>query len=362
MNKIAVSTNEIFALLQDLGEVTGLSGMEQPLVRLLVEKFSPLADDVQVDAFGNLTAIRYGHERGQNLMIAAHSDEVGGVVTTVTPDGFLRFRPVGVVSPTVLPATRVRVNGTIPGVVVCPPGHASRAEQGREDMLIDIGAENNAKAAFWGIEPGSGVTFDSPLISMNDPNLVMGRALDNHIGCVELLKTFELLQNVDLPDTLFGVVTVQEEIGMRGARLVASRLCPNFAIALDTVPLDDTPLHSLPDAPFHIGAGPVIQLWEGKPEQFLGTVAHPGVTTLIRETAARLEIPVQLSAAYGMWVTDGAAIHTAGQGIPTGFISTPRRYGHTPNEVINLTDAQAAIRILVALTSKSCAGFKPVFF
>ncbi len=360
----SVSLDEIWSLLEELGEVAGLSGMEQPVVRLLAEKFAPLADQVSVDAFGNLTAVRRGRNGSPGLMISAHSDEVGGVVTAVTPEGYLRFRPVGVVSQAVLPATRVRVRGSIPGVVVCPPGHASQdqAEARKVDLLVDIGVESQAAAAGLGIEPGAGITFDSPLARMANPRLVMGRALDNHIGCVELLKTFEQLQGVELPETLYGVVTVQEEIGMRGARMVATRLCPGFAIALDTVPLDDTPLRSLPDAPFHLGAGPVIQLWEGKAEEFLGTVAHPGVTALIRETAARLNIPVQLSAAYGMWVTDGAAIHTSGTGIPTGFISTPRRYGHTPNEVIDLTDALAAIRILTDLAGRACAGFEPAFF
>lgn len=358
-----VSIDEIWAQLQDLDKVAGLSGMEQPVVRLLVEKFTPLADQVGVDAFGNLTAVRYGRKEGHRLMVSAHSDEVGGVVTTVTPDGFLRFRPVGVISHAILPATRVRVNGNIPGVIICPPGHASQNSGSgpKTDLLIDIGAKDGDAAAHWGIEPGAGITFDSPLTRLTNPSLVMGRALDNHIGCVELLKTFEELQGVELPGTFYGVITVQEEIGMRGARMVATRLNPTFAVALDTVPLDDTPLQSLPDAPFHLGDGPVIQLWEGKAEQFLGTVAHPGVTALIRETATKLKIPVQLSAAYGMWVTDGAAIHTACEGIPTGFISTPRRYGHTPNEVIDLSDAQDAIRILVELISNTSANFVPSF-
>jgi putative aminopeptidase len=359
------SIEEIKALLLELTAVPAVSGMEQALVRVLLEKFKPLADEVSVDAFGNLFAVRHGPEGSPRLMISAHSDEVGGVVTAITPEGFLRFRPVGVIDPNILPATRVMVDQRLPGMVVCVPGHSgtNTAQNGglNRELFVDVGASGSEEAEDWGLHIGVGIAFESPVVSLKNPRLVMGKSLDNRIGCTELLKLFERIQGVRIPVTLYGVVTVQEEIGMRGARMAAARVSPDYAIALDTVPLDDAPTHCMPDAPYAIGHGPVIQLWEGKAEQFLGTVAHPGVTDLIFRTAEMLNISLQRSAAYGMWVTDGAAIHVSGEGIPTGFISTPRRYGHTPNEVLDLADAQAAIHLLTAIVSKTGADFKPSF-
>jgi putative aminopeptidase len=356
------SIEEIKALLLELSAIPAVSGMEQALVRVLLEKFKPLADEVSVDAFGNLFAVRRGPEGSPRLMISAHSDEVGGVVTAISAEGFLRFRPVGVIDPNILPATRVLVDQRIPGTVVCLPGHSGAdAVNTKRDLFVDVGAHDLEEAKDWGLDIGVGIAFDSPVVSLKNPRLVMGKSLDNRIGCTELLKLFERIQGVPIPLTLYGVVTVQEEIGMRGARMAAARVSPDYAIALDTVPLDDAPTHCMPDAPYGVGHGPVIQMWEGKAEQFLGTVAHPGVTDLIFRTAKMLNISVQRSAAYGMWVTDGAAIHVSGAGIPTGFISTPRRYGHTPNEVLDLADAQAAIQLLTAIVCETSIDFKPSF-
>jgi endoglucanase len=355
--------NDLKELLRELTAAPGVSGAEQPIVRLLAAKFSELADEVTIDPFGNLVAVKNGGLAGPRFMFAAHSDEVGGVITAVTSEGFLRYRLVGVVDPKVMPGTRLLIDARISGTVVCIPGHASKDPSGntKPAEYIDIGASSKQEAEEWGIETGVCFTFDSPMVELNNPSLVMGKAIDNRIGCAVLLKIFENLQGKTFSGTLYGVVTIQEEIGMRGASMVSFKLQPDFAVALDTVPLDDTPMQSMPDVPIKLGAGPVLQLWEGKPDAFLGTVAHQGVSDLIQYTARKLNLPVQFSAAYGTWVTDGAAIHVSGAGIPTGFLSIPRRYGHTPNEILNLVDAQAAVQILSVLAERFAGRFNPDF-
>lgn len=157
------------------------------------------------------------------------------------------------------------------------------------------------------------------------------------------------------------MATVQEEIGMRGARMITNRLNPDFAIVIDTVPLDDTPLKSMPDVPIHLGQGPVLQKWIGKDDLFIGTVAHEGVSDLLKNASAEISAPLQITAAYGKWITDGAAIHTSLNGVPTSFLSIPRRYGHTPNEIIDLNDVLSAIRILEHVVMKKSSGFDGEF-
>lgn len=360
------SMHRIRTLLLELTQLPGVSGMEQAVVRAIRAALQPLADEVVVDAYGNVLAKRFGPDSAPRLMIAAHSDEVGGVVTAILPSGFLRFQTVGVVNPVVLPATRVRVGNRYIGTVSSVAGHlisigSPVTVMQPHQLHIDVGAQSEAEVRAMGIREGSPIAFESPLHVLEGTTRVIGKAIDNRVGCAILIHLFEQIQDQSLPVTVYGVINVLEEIGMRGARMTSSRLKPDFAIALDTVPADDTPLSTSPEVAFSIGCGPVIQLCEGKAEQFLGTVAHPSVRDLILRTAEEEAIHVQLSAAYGLWTTDGAAIHVTGEGIPTAFVSIPRRYAHTPNELLDLRDAVNASALLRALVTRTAKDFHPSF-
>lgn len=341
--------------------------MEQAVVRLMRERLRPFADEVTVDPFGNVIATRHGDPDGPRLMIAAHSDEVGAVVTAIQPDGFLSIQPVGELGASILRGARVRVSPGIIGTVSAKPGHLESVanemgESAHFPLCVDTGARSEEEARDWGVREGSYVVFESPLVELNNPRLVMGKAIDNRVGCAVLIAMFEELVDNSLPGTLYGVVNVLEEVGMRGAHMTAFGLQPDYAILLDTVPTNDVPFSQGPDSiHFRIGGGPVVQLLTGKGELFLGTVAHPRVRDLIIETAAEEGIDVQLSAAYGLWVTDGASVHVAGEGIPTGFVSIPRRYAHTPNELADLTDALAAKQLLIAIAERTTRRFRPNF-
>jgi endoglucanase len=357
--------NIVYEQLKELTLLNGVSGREHDVVKYLKEKFSAISDEVFVDSFGNLSALRRGGGAGPRFMVTAHSDEVGGVVSSVTEDGFLGLCPVGVVDPRILPGTRFLVDHRIIGTVVCVPGHTSNDQDGQnkfaKDLFIDIGAKSASQVFEWNIYQGCVASFVSPITRINQNNRVIGKAIDNRIGCVILLQLFEHLKGKKFSGDLYGVVTVQEEIGMGGAQIISHRINPDFAIVLDTVPLDDTPLKSMPDVPIHLGDGPVVQLRTGKNNIFLGTVAHQNVTELIFDSAKDLKIPLQQTASYGKWVTDGDAIHKSQNGIPTGFLSIPRRYGHTPNEMIDLNDVLDAIEIIKTLVEKKAAQYKTGF-
>jgi endoglucanase len=346
--------DKIKSHLRELTALNALSGDEAEAACAMADHLRPLADSVRLDAFGNVIAERAGG-RAPSLMIAAHSDEVGAMVRSITPDGFLRFHTIGFVAHSVLPGTRVRVAAKFPGVIGAPPAHLeSETDRLRVkppgELYVDIGASDEAEARQWGVREGDAITFVADLIDLYNSERVMGKAIDNRVGCAILLHLFESLQGETLPGKLYGVVNVQEEIGSRGARMTTSNLCPDWAIALDTVPADDSP--SPGERLFGIGKGPVIQLIEGKPDAFIGTIIHPRVRDYILRTAAEEQIPVQLSAAYGSWATDAAMIHISGEGVPTGFVSVPRRYAHSPNEVMDLNDAVGAVHLLAALVRR----------
>lgn len=357
---------ELKGLLSELTRLPGASGMEQKVVQKLRDELKPLADEVEVDSFGNVLATRRGDQKGPKMMLAAHSDEVGGVVTDILPGGFLKFQTVGVVNPGILPAARVLVANKFVGTVSSLSGHHYDDNNKPQivppgKLHIDIGGESDREVRSWGVNIGSSVVFESPLTELNNPRYLMGKAIDNRIGCALLIRIFSELDGEDLPLTLVGVINVLEEIGMRGAKMTTNQVMPDFAIALDTIPAEDTPMNKELNSNFKIGAGPVIQLVEGKAEQFLGTVAHPGVTDVILSAAAKEDISVQISASYDQWTTDGAAIHTSGPGIPTGFVSLPRRYAHSPNEILDLQDAEEAAQLLLRIIRDTGKNFNPSF-
>jgi endoglucanase len=228
---------------------------------------------------------------------------------------------------------------------------------GPDALHIDVGASSAQEARTWGIREGTVATFESGLVTLENTNLVCGKAIDNRIGCAILVETFASLQGRTPASTVYGVVNVMEEIGLRGARMTSVQVKPDYAIVLDTVPADDTPLGKGNAAMgFRIGGGPVIQMIEGVKANMSGHVIHPRVRDIIFETAQELGQPVQLSAAYGNWTTDGTAIHTSSGGIPTGSVCIARRYAHSPNEVCDLRDGVGATQLLAAIAERGAVG------
>lgn len=335
---------ELVKLLEQLVTLKGVSGFEQEVVKAIVSIMGPYADEIEVDDFGNIYAVKRGRCEGPRLMLVAHSDEVGAIINEVLPNGMLRFKLIGVLSNLTLPATMVKV-GNITGVIGCIPAHLENSNTDRRlDLHIDIGASSAEEVISMGIDIGTPVSFLGDLVPLGNPDRVCGHAVDNRIGCALIIQLFKELASSDFVGTLYGVFTVQEETTMTGARIAAGRVLPDCAIAVDTVPADDTSNVLAPK--FTIGGGPVIQLAEGVQRAYVGTIAHPSVKRAILEAAHNENIKVQLAAEISHWTTDAAAIHSVGKGIPTGFISIPRRYAHSQTEVLDVNDAVLAVRLL----------------
>lgn len=339
--------------LTELAAIDAVSGHEAPLVRHLHDALAAACDEVEVDAVGNLYAVRRGERPGPTVMIAAHTDEIGLLVKAVEPSGYLRIETIGGVIPSALPARLVRVRGHL-GVIGVKAGHyQTPSERERApavaDLYVDVGAASSASVAALGIRVGDPIAFVSEVRSFgHDSTLVVGKAIDDRLGCAVLAQLVE--DGPPPAGTLIAAFTSQEEVGLKGAGVAGTRWQPDLAIALDTMPSGDTPdLSRARDLDVAIGAGPVVQVSAGAGGR--GFLVHQGVRRYLRHLAEAEGVPLQ-EAVFAGGNNDAAAIAWSGRGVPAASLCLARRYSHSPVEVADLRDAEAALSLLRALVAR----------
>ncbi len=345
--------NELKALLAELTAIPGIPGQETLVVKRLVELFKPLADSVEVDGFGNIFALKKGGKPGPRLMITAHSDEIGAMVKSIEKDGYLRFQKVGGTLDPLLLGRQVMVNDYI-GIIGVKAGHMQSPEErtrvvNSNDLYIDLGVNSAAEVQALGIRVGDPIVYVAPLAALGgNPDRVFGKAVDDRIGCALLVKLFEQLQGTELAGDVYGVITVQEEVGLRGATVAAHRVNPDLAIALDTVPAGDTPdINTNKELPILIGHGPAVQVLSGGTGG-KGFLLNPAVKEFIVGVAEEAGVPHQL-AVFSGGNTDATAMHLVRDGILSAALTMPRRYSHSPVEMLDLNDAVHALDLLRAV-------------
>lgn len=338
-------------LLKKLSNAHGISGSEESVAAVIREEVAPYVDEIRQDTMGNLIAVKKGDDF--SILLAAHMDEIGLMVKYVDERGFVRFATVGGWFDPTLYAQRVILHGTkgpVYGVVGGKPPHVMKEEDRKkplkvDDMFIDVGAVSAEDAEALGIEVGTPVTVDRESVELANGR-VTGKALDNRAGCAMLIKT---LQTVQSPHTIYGVFTVQEEVGLKGAKTVAYSLNPDCAIATDTTIPGDHPGIEKKDASLQMGEGPVITIIDSNGR---GLIANKKVVSWLRKAAAGKEIKVQLEVGKG-GTTDATTIHLERGGIPSTTLSIPTRYIHSPVEVLDIKDIEGGVALLVeALKSK----------
>jgi putative aminopeptidase len=334
--------------LAELTALDGVAGFEQEVVAYLRDAFRACADEVQVDRMGNLYARRHGRGAGPHLMLEAHSDEIGGIVKSIDPQGFLRMQPLGGVSPAMLVGRRVRVRGNL-GVIGVKSGHLQTPQErqsvlGIDALYIDMGATSDVEVRALGIAIGDPIAYYSPLVSLAGGDRVTGKAIDNRIGCAILLELLRAMADVTPAGPLDVVICVQEEIQLRGARVAAYTAQPDYAVVVDTFMAGDTPdVDYYREMPTAIGQGPVLLLANS------AHIGHRAVNRFVQQAAESAGVPLQLATvAQGMAATDAGAIHLSRHGVPTAGIGLARRYSHTPICVLDLNDAAGAWRLLRA--------------
>lgn len=337
---------ELKALLKELTSLNGISGYEHEVVRYLRDALAEVSDAVEIDALGNIIATRHGGP-GPKLMVSAHSDEIGCMVKSVEEDGFLRFDKVGGVTDPFLAGRKVLVKGKF-GVIGARPGHLA-AEEGRREvtrhteLYVDVGAGSASEVEAMGIGVGDPITYLSQLDEFENRDRVCGKGIDNRAGCAVVLQLLRDLAGKEVGGTLLAAVCVQEEVGCRGAAVAAYRANPDYAVVVDTIPACDTPESSLTkDMNVAIGRGFVVPGMSGN--IYLGSITSPAMKDFIVDLAKREAIPYQV-ATFPSATTDAATINLALGGIATGVVNIPRRYSHSPVEVLDLNDLEAAFRI-----------------
>ncbi|XXM70892.1 M42 family metallopeptidase [Lysinibacillus sphaericus] len=344
----------MYQLLKELCGKVGPSGFEQDIQRFIIEQIKDHADEYHVDSLGNVIVKVAGTNNDYpSILFAAHSDEIGFIVKKIEPNGTLRFEKVGGFDDRILLAQPVVIKsgkGYLQGVIGTLSTHyvkwdnPKRVDSHRE-LYIDIGASSAEDAKEMGIEVGQPISYGSELklIGSEKQPRVAGKALDDRAGSALLIK---FLQDIKSSERKHGDIycafTVQEEVGLRGASILTSSIKADYAIAIDTTPASDT-YDVLMTGTRVLGDGPCIKVADKS------LISHPIVTGHLKSSAVRAGIPYQLEVFMGIG-TDGGAIHMTSTGVPTGVVSIPSRYTHSPVEMVDLLDMENSLKLIKEFT------------
>ena len=342
---MAASTPSIRAaeikLLERLSNTCAISGDEGAVRKIVMEEISGLTDEIQIDALGNVLAVRRGKGRNRpKVMLAAHMDEVGFMLTHDEGKGIYRFMVAGGIDSRNLVGKQVLVGkDQTPGVIGMAPIHLTTdSERSNKvnvnNLRIDVGPGNGSR-----FKIGERAAFATKFMRIG-PSL-RGKALDDRIGVATLIL---LLRNAPQNIDLMAAFTVQEEVGLRGAKVAAHTLDPDMAFVLDCTPSLDMPAWACRENTLYrskIGHGPAIYVGDGS------TLHDPRLVSLLRETGDKLGIPYQIRQP-GSGGTDAGSIHLSRAGIPAVSVSVPGRYLHTPASIVRLQDWKNSVALLHA--------------
>lgn len=325
------------SLIQELVETASPSGYEKNIREVIKSKVESHADEVQVDALGNLIAIKGQPKKGgKKIMLAAHMDEIGIIATHIDESGFIRFTTIGGVRRNTCIGGRVRfLNGT-QGVI----GYEALEDPNKlpafSQMYIDVGANDRSECP---VHIGDVAAFDRSFSAYGER--LVSKAMDDRIGVAVLIETLRLLKGS--PHQVYFVFSVQEEVGLRGATTAAFGLDPDIGIAVDVTRSGDTPKGIKMDVA--LGSGPAIKIRDS------GMLSDPRVVDWMVNTAENSKYPYQLEVLEA-GTTDARAIQLTRAGVPAGCISIPCRYVHAPSEMVDFNDVQYAVKLLLTLVNQ----------
>ena len=332
-----------FQLIQSLVETWGPSGREERVRAVIEGHLSGLVDETRVDRMGNLIALKRATQKPAagrpplKVMLSAHMDEIGFVVTHVDEKGFARFTNVGGLRPLSLPGNRVVFENGVVGCIQVEKGILGRDSAPRmSELFIDAGADGARSAP---VKVGDMGALLAPLSTQGDR--LMAKSMDDRIGCAVAIAA--LRQLTGTPHDVYAVFSVQEEVGLRGARTSAYAIDPDIGIALDVTGTGDYP-EAAPMA-VALGKGAAIKVQDSS------VIADPRLRALMVRRAKQARIPHQLEVLTAGG-TDTAAIQMAREGVPSGCISVPCRYIHSISETVDARDVQACVDLLAAVLSQ----------
>ena len=335
-------------ILQELSDAIGVSGREDAVRKVVLEAIDGHAENIRIDALGSVTAIKPGADGANRprVMLDAHMDEVGFMVTGFESNGLIRFTNVGGIDARILPGLRVKIgDDQIPGVILWTPIHKNRDQNVTQisSLRIDIGMTTKDSVA-GKVKRGDRIAFDSKFAEIGEKT-VRGKAFDDRVGCALLV---DVLQGGPYPVDVLAAFSVQEEIGLRGTRVAAAHLKPDMAIALEGTPAHDlpNPTADLDDPPdinpaARLDGGPVLTVMDNS------MVTDPRMLKFLRATADANDIAYQFKMQRGGG-TDAGRIHISESGVPSAVISVPCRYIHSPTAFLRRADYDAALNLVQA--------------
>ena len=345
--------DETLEMLKELTDAKGIPGNEREPREVMKKYIAPYADEITTDNLGSLIAKKVGNEQGPKIMIAGHLDEVGFMITRIDDKGFLYFQTVGGWWSQVMLAQRVTIvtkKGDVTGVIGSKPPHILSPEARKKpvdikDMFIDIGASSKEEAQEWGIRPGDMVVPYFEFTVMNNEKMLLAKAWDNRIGCAIAIDVLKGLEKEKHENIVYGVGTVQEEVGLRGAKTAAQKINPDIAFGVDVGIAGDTPGVTEKEALSKMGKGPQIILYDAS------MVSHKGLRDLVTDTADELNIPYQFDSVPGGG-TDSGSIHLTHDGVPALSITIATRYIHSHAAMLHRDDYENAVKLIIEVIKR----------
>ena len=342
----------IYQLLKELTEVNGVPGNEAP-VRAVVRKYMEGLGEISQDKIGSVICKRQGTNPTPRVMLAGHMDEIGFMVKQITPEGFIKFIPLGGWFDQVMLGHRVVIQtrkGEVVGVIGAKPPHLLSAEDRtkmipKKEMYIDIGATSQTEVLEAGVMLGDPISPRADFVPLVNGKTYLSKAFDDRVGTALVIAALQKLQTMSHPNTVYGVATVMDEVGLRGATPSVRAVDPDVAIVLESDIAGDVPGIKPEESSVKLGAGPTMLIYESR------TIPNTKLRELILEIAREEEINVQISSIEAGG-TDGGAIHLHGIGVPTTILGVAARHIHSHSSIIHRDDFDRALRLLVAVITR----------
>ncbi|MGL5978612.1 MAG: M42 family metallopeptidase [Erysipelotrichaceae bacterium] len=332
-------------MLQELSEADGISGNEKEATRVMKQYLEGYADEFHYDNLGSLIALKKGAEDGPRIMIAGHVDEVGFIVKSIDDNGFVRITPIGGWWAHVLPSQGMilttRDGKKLDGVIGCRAPHGLPADVRNKvmdlnDLFLDLGVESKADVLALNVNIGDMITPDTKFKVLNNPNFLMGKAWDDRIGAAVAIDVVRNLQGVNHEANVYAVGSVQEEVGLRGAKTSAAFVKPDIAFALDVTIANDTPNSP---AGMKMGAGLVLAMMDAS------HLTHRGLFEKVEAIAMDLGLDINYDAMTAGG-TDTGEIHKYGEGVIAMTLSLPSRYIHSHRSLIHRKDYVQTVEVI----------------
>ncbi len=339
-------------LLKEITEASGVPGYEEAVRGVMRRHLDGIAV-IEQDKIGSFIASHQGTSPGPRVMLAGHMDEIGFMVRMITKEGFVKFVPLGGWWDMVLLGHRVAIKtakGDVLGVLGAKPPHILSDEErkkmvDKKDMYIDVGACSEEEVREMGVRPGDPIIPISEFSLMANPRVYLSKAFDNRIGCALALQALRQVAEDGHPNSVYAVGTVQEEVGLRGAKTSAFAINPDVGIVLEVDIAGDVPGIRPEESSVKMGGGPSLLVYDAR------MIPNLKLRDLVIATAEEMEIPLQFSAMPG-GATDGAMIQAHNTGVPAVVLAVPTRHIHSHNSILCRDDYDQVLKLVVAVIQK----------